>query len=135
MKLGKVILAGIIVGVLNAVWGFLTCGKFFNWVYALEPTFVWKTIEEIPFVLANISGMIFAILLALVYALVHKGLPGTGIIKGLCFGLFVWLVGTLPGVFSLALFSRINQTVIIYWIISGLIVNLWQGLVLAAIYK
>ena len=134
MKVGKVLLSGIVVGVLQGVWGWLTCGWLFNWVYTLEPTTVWKPAEEMPFVLMNITGIIFAILLALVYALVCKGLPGKGIVKGLWFGLFVWLVGTLPGTFGLGMFSVIAQGVIVYWIISGLVTNLWQGLVIATIY-
>jgi len=135
MKFGRIILAGIVVGILNGVWGFLTCGKFFGWVYRLEPIFVWKSLEDMSLLLANIAGIIFSIMLALVYALIHKGLPGKGIIKGLSFGLFVWLVGTLPGNFALGCFSRINQTVIIYWIIAGLVIDLLRGLVIAAIYK
>ncbi|MCQ9208376.1 MAG: hypothetical protein NG712_03270 [Omnitrophica bacterium] len=135
MKFGRIILAGFVVGILNAVWGSLTCGKFFSWVYRLEPIFVWKSLENMSLLLANLAGIIFSIMLALVYALIHKGLPGKGLLKGLAFGFFVWIVGTLPGNFALSFFTRINHTVIIYWIVGGLVIDLLRGLVIAAIYK
>jgi hypothetical protein len=115
MKWKKILLAGVIVGILSTIWGGVTCGWLFNWVYKLEPSSIWKLPEEIPFILMSIMGIVFA--------------------KGLCFGLLVWLVGSLPGNFSLGIFSAINQTVIIYWIIWGLVTSLWQGLIIAAIYK
>ena len=82
MKIGRVLLAGIVVGILSSVWGWLTCGRLFNWVYALEPTIIWKPPAEMPFVLMNVASLVFAFLLAFVYALIYKGLPGRGIVKG-----------------------------------------------------
>ena len=137
MKIGKVLLAGVVVGILGGIWGWLTCGWLFNWVYSLEPTNVWKGEEVMTpgfMVLMNLMGIVFAILLALVYAFLYKGIPGKGIVKGLWYGLFVWLVGTLPGNFMLGMFSVIAQGVILYWIIAGMVTNLWQGVVIAAIY-
>ncbi len=134
MKIGKLALAGAVVGILTSVWGWLTCGWLFNWVYTLEPTNIWKSAEEMPFVLMNTTNLVFAFLLALVYALIYKGLPGKGIVKGLWFGLFVWLVGALPGNFALGMFTVMAQEVVIYWIIVSLLTGLWQGLLIAAIY-
>ncbi|HIE44474.1 MAG TPA: hypothetical protein EYP78_06755 [Candidatus Omnitrophica bacterium] len=87
MKIGKVVVAGVVVGILQSIWGWLTCGWLFNWVYTLEPATIWKSPEEMPFVLMNITNLVFAFLLALVYALVYKGIPGKGVVKGLWFGL------------------------------------------------
>lgn len=134
MKIGKVVLAGVVVGILKSIWGWLTCGWLFNWVYTLEPTSIWKPVEEMPFGMMNVTNILFAFLLALVYALINKGLPGKGIVKGLWFGLFVWLVGALPGTFALGMVTIMAHGVVIYWLISFLVVNLWQGLLIAAIY-
>lgn len=134
MKIRKVVLAGVAVGILKSIWGWLTCGWLFNWVYTLEPTSIWKPVGEMPFGMMSVTNILFAILLALVYAVINKGLPGKGIAKGLCFGLFVWLVGALPGTFALGMVTIMAPGVVIYWIISFLVVNLWQGLVIAAIY-
>ncbi len=134
MKIGKVILAGVVVGILGGIWGWLTCGWLFNWVYTLEPTGIWKAPGEMPFILMSVMGLVFGIILAFVYALIHKGLPGKGIVKGLTFGLFVWLVGGLPGCFSLGMVTVMAHGAVIYWILGALVVSLWQGLVIAAIY-
>ena len=134
MKIGRVLIAGIVVGILSSAWGWLTCGRLFNRVYALEPTIIWKPPAEMPFVLMNVASLVFAFLLALVYALIYKGLPGRGVVKGLWFGLFVWLVGGLPGISSLWMVTVMAPGVIIYWLVGSLVVSLWQGLVIAAIY-
>lgn len=137
MKFGKVLLAGVVTGILGGIWGWVTCGWLFNRVYSLEPVNVWKAVETITprfMISVNLMSIVFAILLAMVYALLYKGIPGKGIVKGLWFGLFVWLAGTLPGNFTLGMFSVIARKVIIYWIIGGLVVNLWQGALIAAIY-
>ncbi len=133
MKVGKLVFVGVVVSILKSVWGWLTCGWLFNWVYTLEPISVWKPPKEMPFVLMNITNLIFAFLLALVYAMICKGLPGKGIVKGLWFGLFVWLVGALPGNLALGMFTIIAPGVITYWIISSLVESLWQGLIIVAI--
>ncbi len=134
MRLGKVMLAGSVVGVLKVVWGFLTCGCLFNWVYSIEPTSIWKTPEQLPFVFMNIVDIASALLLALVYALIHKGLPGRGVVKGLWFGFFLWLVEALPGNLMLGMVTVMAKGVVIYWILDFLVLSLWQGLVIAAIY-
>ena len=74
------------------------------------------------------------IILALVYALLYRGIPGKSIVKGLVFGLFVWLVGTLPGMLATYTFMRVATTVVIYWTIQGLVVLLVEGAIIAAIY-
>lgn len=134
MKIGRLVIAGVVVGVLQGVWGFLTCGWLFNWVYKLEPTNIWKSVEQMPFMLMNIANIIFAFLLALVYAVIYQGLPGKGLAKGLWFGFFVWLVGGLPGTIALGMVTTMATGVVIYWIISFLAISLWQGLIIAAIY-
>ena len=134
MKIGKLVIAGVVAGILKGIWGRLTCGWLFNWVYTLQPTNIWKPVEEMPFVLMNITGVVFAFLLAFAYSLVYKGLPGKGVVKGLWFGLFVWLVGGLPGNFALGMVTTMASGVVTYWILFSLVVSLWQGLIIAAIY-
>lgn len=134
MKIGRLVIAGVVVGILKGAWGFLTCGWLFNWVYALEPTSIWKPVEQMPFMLMNVTNIVFAFALALVYAVIYQGLPGKSVVKGLWFGLFVWLVGGLPGTITLGMVTTMAAGVVIYWTVSFLVVSLWQGLVIAAIY-
>jgi len=49
--------------------------------------------------------------------------------------LFITLRKQDTYVFMLGIFTTINQTVLVYWIILGLVTCLWQGLIIAAIYK
>ncbi|MDI6786432.1 MAG: hypothetical protein QMD92_06950 [bacterium] len=138
MNVKKVLFAGVVVGILSGIWGGITCGWLFNWVYSLEPTTIWRGKEAMTAgftAMVNIANIVFSTLLAFVYALLYKGIPGKGVIKGLWYGVVVWLVGTLPGSFMAGVFSVIAKGVIVYWIISGLITNIWQGVVISLIYK
>ena len=45
MKIGRVVVGGIVAMVVSSIFGAITCGGIFNWVYKLEPTNVWKNME------------------------------------------------------------------------------------------
>jgi hypothetical protein len=135
MKIGKILIAGVAVTVFSAIVGMVTCGGVFNWVYKLEPTNVWKAMEGPPGLMFFIGSFILNIILVFVYALIHKGVPGKNkLIKGLVFGLCVWAVGILPGMFATYSFMTVATTVVIYWTIIGLIQMPLEGIIIAAIY-
>lgn len=135
MKWSKIVLAGIVVGILKGAWGWLTCGWLFSWVYKLEPVSVWKLPEEMQLGMMNLVTIIAAMLFAFVYGVVNKGLPGKSLaVKGLMLGLLIWLASTLPGIFSMKLYMVVAPTVIYYWIIMDFIVSLWAGALTAVIY-
>ena len=136
MKIGKVLLAGIAVTIFNAIVGMATCGGVFNWVYKLEPTNVWKPMSgNGPGAEFMIGSFLLSIILSFVYALINKGIPGENkFIKGLVFGLCVWAVGMLPGMFATYAFMTVSTTVVVYWTILGLIKTPLEGLIIAAIY-
>ena len=134
MKINRILIAGVVVGILGALWGWATCGNIFNWVYQIEPVSVWKPIETVPSHLVGILGIAFSILFAFVYALINDGIPGKGIMKGVWFGVIAWLVGGLPGIIMTGMFSVIAQEVIIYWVVICLVTSIWQGVVIALIY-
>lgn len=135
MKIGRILIAGVVVTVFNAIFGGITCGALFNWVYELEPTNIWKPMEGPPGAMFYIGSFILHIVLVFVYALVNKGIPGRNkLYKGFVFGLCVWAVGILPGMFSTYSFMTVATTVVIYWAISGLIQMPLQGVIIAAIY-
>ena len=48
MKFGRILIAGVVVSIFNAVVSAVTCGGIFNWVYHLEPTNVWKPMDGPP---------------------------------------------------------------------------------------
>jgi len=135
MRIGRLAIASIAVTVFGALFGGLTCGHLFTWVYEVEPTTIWRDMEGPPGPLFFVGALVCNIIFVAVYALLVKGLPGKNrLVKGLVFGLCVWAVGMLPGMLSTYSFMVIAPTVVIYWAIMGLIHYPLNGLIAAAIY-
>lgn len=135
MKIGKILIAGIVVTIFNMIVGAVTCGGIFNWVYKLEPTNVWKPMDGPPGPMVMAGSLVLSIILSFIYALINKGIPGKNrFVKGLVFGLCVWSVGMLPGMFSTYAFMTVATTVVVYWTILGLIKIPLEGMIIAAIY-
>ncbi len=134
MKIGKTIIATIVITVLGAIVGAVTCGGVFNWVYKLEPTNVWKTMEA-PGTAYYLGAILLNFIFVVAYSLLHEGIPvKKNLVKGLVFGLCVWGVGVLPGMFATYTFMTVAPTVIIYWTIMALILDPLKGIITAAIY-
>lgn len=134
MKIGKLLAAALAVSLFGAILAALTCGWLFNWVYKLEPTHVWKSLGA-PGPLFHLVGFLLNIILTAVYALLRHGLPGKNkFVKGISFGLCVWAVGMLPGMFCTYYFMTVATGVVIYWTLLGLVEMPLKGLIIAAIY-
>ena len=135
MKLFRILIAGLVVAVFNTGFGMVTCGWFFRWVYELKPTDIWKPMNGPPPIAYYISAVVISILFVLVYAILNKGIPGKiRFVKGIVFGLCVWVVGILPGMAAMYFFMTINPTVVIYWTVLGLVQTPLAGLIVAVIY-
>lgn len=80
-------------------------------------------------------GIITGIIYAVVYAMVKKSIPGKTIIKqGLYFGFLLFLLG-IPHFLSMYLLINLPTLLTVYWVITGLIVNLIGGVIIAYILK
>ena len=138
MNITRVLISGVIIWIVSFFFSWLTCGWLFNWVYELPPN-IWVDPEIMMsagnMIGANIAGLIGAILFALVYAILYNGIPGDGIKKGLIYGFLMWLVGALIGMATMPFYMTIATTVVIYWILNALVINLINGVILGAIYK
>ena len=138
MNIARILISGVVVWVVSTVLGFLSCGWLFNWVYLLPPN-IWldetAMMSACNIVGANIAGFIRALLFAFVYAVLYKGIPGTGAKKGMIYGILVWLVGALAGVASRPFYITIATTVVVYWIIQALVLNIINGAILGVIYR
>jgi hypothetical protein len=135
MKIGKTLIAATAVSLFSAILSGVTCGWLFNWVYKLEPTHVWKPMDGPPGLTFYIGSFVLNIVLVIVYALLRKGIPGKNkLTKGLSFGLCVWAIGMLPGMFATYYFMTVATGVIIYWTLLYLIEMPLKGLIIAAIY-
>ena len=135
----KGIIAWIVSGIFVNLWGFLTCGWLFRWVYFIEPTIVYRkwVLDLSPqFIFwSTVNASILAGVFVLVYAFIYKGIPGKGVQKGLIFGLIIWLVGCLLPVIRFAMTVNTSVVLIAYWIIDGLLIYLFLGAIISAIYK
>lgn len=134
MKIGKILIAALAVSLFGTILGGVTCGWLFSWVYKLEPVNVWRPMEGPPGLAFQLGSFLLNIVLVLVYKLLQKGIPGKNkLTQGVVFGLCVWAVGMLPGIFSMYSFMTVATGVIIYWTILGLIEMPIKGLIIAAI--
>ena len=135
MKIGRIVLLGFVLTVFGIIVGNVFCGNLFSWVYQLEPTFVWRDMKDIDFMKFNAFFVLLNIILAFVYVIIHKSLPGSNkFVKGICFGLMVWLIGILPGMVSTNAFMVVADGVIVYWTIFEFFNNIIKGVIISLIY-
>ncbi len=138
MNIKRILLSGVIIWIVGSIFGFLTCGWLFNWVYLISPV-VAKSAEAMMTPLNMVGsfalGLMGAIIFALVFALLYKGIPQNGVQKGLVYGFAMWLVGALSGMITMPFFMNISGWLVFYWIVQALIMNLINGAIVGKIYK
>ncbi len=80
MNTKRILISGVAVWIVSALFGWVTCGWLFNWVYQLPPN-IWKAPEVMAsnLIWMNLIGLLTAIIFALVFALLHKGIPKKGV--------------------------------------------------------
>ncbi len=138
MNVKRIVISGVVIWIVGSILGYLTCGWLFNWIYELPPN-IWQDPAVIMsagnFIGSNIIGIIRGILFALVFAVLYKGIPGKGVVKGMIYGVLMWLVGALSGMSTMPFYMTIATGVVIYWIIQALVLNVISGAIVGAIYK
>ena len=136
MNVKKLLIASVVIWIVGTVFGMLTCGWLFSWVYELPPN-IWQSHEAMMenLVWMNLLGFFGYLAFAFVFAIFYKGIPGQGIKKGVNYGILIWLAGSLVGMFTMPLYMTISTTVVIYWIVQALALNLINGAIIGKIYK
>lgn len=138
MKKTRILISGIVIWIVSMIFGWLTCGWLFRWVYAIPPN-IFKKPELITnawnMFAVTIAGLITAMLFATVYAILYRGIPKSGIKKGIIYGCILWLVGPLPGIMVMPAYMTISTAIVIYWIIQALVLNVINGAIVGYIYK
>ncbi|MBF0619302.1 MAG: hypothetical protein HQL19_03950 [Candidatus Omnitrophica bacterium] len=125
--------AALAVFAFKIVSGMVLCGGIFKWVYALPPVNVWRPIQA-PGISFYVGTFIVSMLFVFFYKTFSPALAHLEKVqRGLMYGLGVWAVGILPGMLATHVFMPVNHTVVIYWTISGLILTLAEGLIVALI--
>lgn len=139
-KIIRALLGGLLIAVFNIVFGGITCGGAFNFIYRLQP-WMWKTlcvtVPDYKFMtILSLGNFVFGFIFSLIFIWIYKGLPGKNSLqKGVYFGLIVWIIGNLPGMMSTHLFSNMLPGVISYMSLTALIKALGAGVIASLVYK
>lgn len=137
MRFGRVVIAAVVLTVLHFFYSWLTCGWLFNWVYALEPVNVWidqSLMTTNFFIWVSLGQLIINFFFVLILAVLYNCIPGKmSACKGATYGFFVWLLGVLPGMFATYMFMTVNDIVVLYWAISGLLWLIVAGIIASLI--
>lgn len=139
-KIIKALFGGLLITLFDAIFGGLTCGGAFNFIYKIQP-WMWKplcaTKPDCKFMaMLSLNNFIFGFIFTLVFIWIYKGLPGKNSLqKGVYFGLIVWIIGNLPGMMSTHLFSNIFPGVISYLSLTALIRALAGGVLASLVYR
>ncbi len=143
MKVLKIVLAGIVFAaiaqIVHTVEAFLTMSFYTDPVYYS----VWSKLmmsnagpPTADFYIYSIAfNVITGIIYVLVYEMVKKSLPGKTIVKqGLYFGFLLFLLG-IPMSLTMYLLINLPAMLLVYWAISGALVQFLGGVVIARIMK
>ena len=136
IKWTKLLAAGFVASVIRYV---INSGFGYYFAELYDPTSgMWRAMLT-PSWTQNviIANIIIAFLAVFVYAMVNRALGNKTEIakKGLKFGLIVWLVRDITGSVMTYVFMPVSFALIATWLVSGLIISLINGLVVARIYK
>jgi len=142
LNIKRVLVAGVAVNFASLILEPVSY-YYFNWIFFLEPQDVWKwkpgqAIMSMPMgwlVFLLLGNLVLAIIVALVYAILYRGIPGRGIQKGLTFGFLGWLIGVLVPMFSMYILLKIAGGTIVYFTLQGLVEYLVYGIIISAIYR
>jgi hypothetical protein len=127
-------IAGVVMGIVATIFG-----SFFTGFRIIEPTGgfeIWNDPSmQILLMLAEISlGLIWGSIFGAIYAYAYDIIPAKGVIKGLCFGLFIWLIKDVAaGSYTALILTQIQTALLL--IIYGFIMWIVYGLLLGYLYK
>ncbi|MBN2779700.1 MAG: hypothetical protein JXQ74_01385 [Alphaproteobacteria bacterium] len=133
--LKKLFFLGIPLGILTALIGWATCGNLFNWIYQIDPTYIWLSPLEMNIPLIWGSSIISAMIMVFAFGVVKdKMSQKCRIARGLSFGLLIWLVAIVPTEMSAFLYTVTADEVILYHLILGLVMSVLQGIFISVLY-
>ena len=134
MKILRGILGGIAFGVIGEIFGWLIYAVLFvKWT--IQVSQLWRPMDSTYWRIGMpLADILSGLLIALAYAILYKGIPGTGIKKGLIFGFILWLITRVGGELFFYAMSPIPFMLVIAGWLHGLFAGPLGGIVLAAIY-
>jgi len=136
LRLKKGLAAGFFAGVARIILNLLKYMMFKKY-YILPSTYLVRTDGDPTqwLVQTGIIDFIVGILFGLLYGLLVNALPGTGLKKGLGYGLIIWIISELPGLLLSSMTGMMEIVLIVSWGIGGLISSLVIGIGIVFIYE
>lgn len=139
MKAGKIIASTIIIWLLMLAWGTLisqfslSIYRNYPWLFKLE---IISSTPPISSAYAPCFGtLIMAFLFVIAYQIFYRGLPYEGELKGLIFGIPIWMVMIIPGTLISIYSTNLPIKIQLITVITSLGEALLAGLLLGWIYK
>jgi len=80
------------------------------------------------FLYSALFQLIAAVFFVLVFYLLGSAVPGRKAVRGLIYGVLIFLVGSFPGMLSSFLLVNLPIGLVLWWMLSGLIIGLLAGL-------
>ena len=143
ISVNRILLTGLVFAIVAQILN--TVGAFLTMSYYLIPQYfpVWSrlmmpTAGPPPmsfYFLSLLFGFVAGTLFALVYTLIKGSLPKPLWLRGIYYGLLVFLVGGIPGYLSMMLLINLPFGLIAFWAFEGLVIYLINGIITAAINK
>jgi hypothetical protein len=134
MKVIRGILAGISFGIISEAFGWLIYGLLFA-KWGEQASHLSRPMESLTWRIGMpLADIINGLMIALAFALLYKGIPGTGLKKGLVFGLILWLIVGLAGQLFWYTMSPIPFMLLVAGWLQILIAMSLGGLAVSAIY-
>jgi hypothetical protein len=136
MNVRRLVLAGIVAAVLFLVLD-MVFGMAGGWIVAQisgQPIGQPAGIEA-KMGLGLLFELINGFLLATIYAVIYRCLPGQGWAKGISYGFLVWALRVVMWAFSTYMMTDLSPLLIVVTVATGLIEVLVLGVVIAAIYR
>ncbi|MFH0874159.1 MAG: hypothetical protein V1846_04970 [Candidatus Komeilibacteria bacterium] len=81
------------------------------------------------------SYFVESLLFVLGYTLFYNGIPGKGLHKGVQYGFWIWMIGTLPTFFLCLSALALPLELTISWMITWLVANVVFGILIGWMYQ
>lgn len=125
------ILSGIMLFVLVAIEDWLAGS-----LYTMADPAIWNNVMAHNWwVYSFFYHIMVGLILVLAFSLFYNSLPDSGSVKGLQFGFWIWVVGTVPGLLMTLMTLAVPEELVIVWLVTGLFNYLLAGLLIGSLYK
>jgi hypothetical protein len=136
INLGRVILGGIVAGIVADILGYLVDGVWLGpaWNYQMKELGR-ASITSTQIMWFNLLGLVTGIVLIWIYAAIRPRF-GAGVKTAVCAGLAVWIVGTLiPNLSFMWVSGLFGRRLTVHTTLGGLIEIVAGAIAGAALYK